>query len=129
MTSVQKPSPPRYFPAIVCAEADSPIDALLALCVPHDEAMALVAASWDSNPQASLITTIDGGRHVAALRTPDGRWAGCHAFIDHACSTPQEAERRLHKLLKRGKKGYVGQLPTASDTLPPTAFGHKAESQ
>ena len=34
-----------FIPLIVCAEFDSPIDALLSLCVPHDEVMDMVAAS------------------------------------------------------------------------------------
>ena len=97
-----------YFPAILCVECDSPIDALIALCVPRDEAMDLVAASWDDDPSASLMATLDGGRNVAALRTPEGRWAACNAFLDYACSTPREAERQLQKLLKRGRRGYVG---------------------
>ena len=110
MISAQRSPMFRYFPAILCAEFDSPIDALVALCVPHDEAMALVAASWSNAPDESLIATIDGGRQVAALPTPDGRWAACHAFLDHATSSRQDAERRLKKLLKRGRCGYVGVL-------------------
>jgi hypothetical protein len=102
----------KYFPAILCAECDSPIDALLSLCVPHDEAMELVAASWNKHPDESLVTSIDGGRQVAALRLPDGRWAACHVFLNHATSNRQEAERRLNKLLKRGKRGYIGVLST-----------------
>lgn len=112
MICAQRPPMFRYFPAILCAEFDSPIDALIALCVPHDEAMALVAASWNDAPDESLIATIDGGRHVATLRTPDGRWAACHAFLDHATDSRQDAERRLKKLLKRGRRGYVGQRKT-----------------
>ena len=99
-----------YFPAIICAEFDSPIDALVSLCVPQDEAMTLVAASWRSGETACVATTIDGGRAVAVLRTPEGRWAACNAFLDDACSTPREAERRLRRLLKRGRRGMVGVL-------------------
>ena len=105
-----------YFPAVVCVECDSPIDALLALCVPREEAMDLVAASWRSNACECILTTVDGGRSVAALRTPAGRWVGCHAFLDHACTTRKEAERQLRKLLKRGRQGYVGELPDGSDS-------------
>ena len=98
----------RYFPAISCGEFDSPIDALRALCVPHDEAMELVAAAWAHGDEENLVTTVDGGRPVAAVFTPAGRWAACHAFLDHPCTTRREAERRLQKLLKRGRTGYVG---------------------
>lgn len=100
-----------YFPAVVCVECDSPIDALLALCVPRDEAMDLVAASWRGDECECILTTVDGGRSVAALRTPAGRWAACHAFLEHASATRSEAERQLRKLLKRGRQGYVGELP------------------
>ena len=105
-----------YFPAVVCAECDSPIDALLALCVPRDEAMDLVAASWRNDECECILTTVDGGRSVAALRTPAGRWAACHAFLEHASATRSEAERQLRKLLKRGRQGYVGELPDGSDS-------------
>ena len=114
---------PRFFPAVLCAEHDSPIEALLALCVPRDEVMDLVAASWRGEESsgdpaleagfasACILATVDGGRHVAAIRTPEGRWAACHAFLDHACSTHSEAKRQLRKLLKRGRQGYVARLP------------------
>ena len=103
-------SKPRYFPAIICAEFDSPIDALISLCVAQDEAMNLVAASWRSGESTCVVATIDGGRGVAALRTPKGRWAACNAFLDYCCPTRGEAERHLNQLLKRGRKGYVGVL-------------------
>jgi hypothetical protein len=104
----------RYFPAIVCAEYDSPIDALIGLCVPQDEATDLVAASWRNGGSACVVATIDGGRAVAALRTPEGRWAACNAFLDYGCSTPREAERQLQKLLKRGRRGVVGVMVSES---------------
>jgi hypothetical protein len=100
-----------YFPAIVCTVCDSPIDALIALCVPRDEAMDLVIASWQhgaASHSACLVTTLAGGRPVAVLRTPEGRWAACNAFLDTLCNTPQEASRNLAKLLKRERRGYVG---------------------
>ena len=115
MNPANEPRTRRYFPAILCVECDSPIDALLALCVPRDEAMDLVAASWAGDPSTSLMATLDGGRTVAVLRTPDGRWAACNAFLEHAGSTPREAERQLHKLLKRGRRGYVGVLPASHE--------------
>ena len=100
----------QYFPAIICAEFDSPIDALLSLCVPQDEATTLVAASWRHGEAACVVSTIDGGRAVAALPTPDGRWAACNAFLDDVCTTRPEAERRLRRLVKRGRRGMVGWL-------------------
>ena len=99
-----------YFPAILCAEFDSPIDALISLCVPQDEALNLVAASWRNGESMCIVATIDGGRPVAAVPTPEGRWAACNAFLDYRCSTRSEAERQLRKLLKRGRRGYVGVL-------------------
>jgi hypothetical protein len=105
---MRESSSERYFPAIVCQEYDSPIDALIGLCVPQDEAMDLVAALWRSEESTCVVATISGGRTVAALRTPEGRWAACNAFLDYGCSTPREAERQLRKLLKRGRRGYVG---------------------
>jgi len=104
----------RYFPAIVCLECDSPIDALIALCVPRDEAMDLVAASWRGADGACLLATLDGGRQVAALRTPAGRWAACNAFLEPACATLAEAERELARLLRRGRRGYVASTAVTS---------------
>ena len=106
-----------YFPAIVCTVCDSPIDALVALCVPRDEAMDLVAASWRESETGCIVATLDGGRPVAVLPTPDGRWAACNAFLGELCATPQEAARRLDKLLKRGRRGYVGCLPHAANPV------------
>lgn len=107
------PAEPRnvrpFFPAVVCADYDSPIDALVALCVPRDEAMDLVAASWRDKGGECILTTIDGGRTVAAIRQRNGQWAACHAFVDHACATRHDAERQLGKLLKRGRRGCVGE--------------------
>lgn len=115
-----------FFPAVICAEFDSPIDALVSLCVPHDEAMNLVAAAWRSGESASeaaseaasesgydavcILATRDGGRRVAALPQADGRWAACNAFLDPCCATRAEAERLLAKRLKRGRRGLVGVL-------------------
>jgi hypothetical protein len=97
-----------YFPAIVCIVCDSPIDALVALCVPRQEAMALVTASWAGKDTACIVTTLHGGRAVAALFTPEGRWVACNAFLDEMFATPQAANRRLAELLRRGRRGYVG---------------------
>ncbi len=97
-----------YFPAIVCVVCDSPIDALVALCVRREEATALVGASWRDSSGGNLVATLHGGRQVAIFPTPDGRWAGCNAFMDELFATPQEADRKLDQLLKRGRQGYVG---------------------
>ena len=108
---LQSPDKP-YFPALVCHEFDSPIDALVSLCVPLDEATELVAASWVAMPSGAdcVVARIDGGRTVAALRTEQGRWAACNAFLEHCCATSAEAERRLRLLQKRGRSGRVGCL-------------------
>jgi hypothetical protein len=115
-----------FFPAVICAEFDSPIDALLSLCVPHDEAMDLVAAAWRSGEAltatgceaASILATLDGGRRVAAMPLADGRWAACNAFLEPCCATRAEAERLLAKRLKRGRRGLVGVLPAAAVRVP-----------
>ncbi len=117
MRTPAKPPVRAYFPAIVCAEHDSPIDALLALSVPRDEAMDLVAASWQSGEATCLVAILDGGRPVVVLRTPEGRWAACNAFFSDLSSTPEAAGRRLNKLLKRRRRGYVAWMP-AAETRP-----------
>ena len=116
----------RYFPAVLCAEYDSPIDALIALCVPRDEVMELVAASWSVEVETAeicILSTVDGGRSVAAIRTADRRWAACHAFPELACTNRKDAERQLGKLLKRGRQGYVAVLPggeASAGAAPPS---------
>lgn len=100
----------RFIPLIVCAEFDSPIDALLSLHVPHDEVMDLVAASWLGDGRNCVATTVDGGRAVAVLRLPGGRWAACNAYPRHGCASHGEAERRLAKLRKRHQRGCIGVL-------------------
>lgn len=117
MRTPARPPARAYFPAIVCAEHDSPIDALLALSVPRDEAMDLVAASWQSGEAICLVAILDGGRPVVVLRTPEGRWAACNAFFSDLSSTPEAAGRRLNKLLKRQRRGYVAWMP-AAETRP-----------
>jgi hypothetical protein len=97
-----------YFPAIVCVVCDSPIDALVALCVRRDEAMRLVTASWPASEAGCMGAILHGGRPIAVLRTPDGRWAACNAFLDEFFATPEAAGKRLDRLLKRGRQGYVG---------------------
>lgn len=109
------PDPLGYFPAIVCLVCDSPIDALVALCVRRDEAMLLVTASRASIDAECIVATLHGGRSIAVLRTPEGRWAACNAFLDELFATPQEAGRRLDRLLKRGRLGYVGHVRRAPD--------------
>ncbi|MEO8410405.1 MAG: hypothetical protein ABI478_07520 [Propionivibrio sp.] len=100
----------RFFPAVVCDEFDSPIDALVSLCVPRNEAMELVTAAWTGDPELSVVVAVDGGRRVAVLHTPGGRWAACNAYPELACATRGEAGRRLRKLLKRGRRGYLGVM-------------------
>ena len=99
-----------YFPAVICAVYDSPIVALIGLHVPQDETMDLVAAAWMGEDAGCVLTTVDGGRSVAAIRLPDGRWAACNAFVEESCATPDEARRRLQKLLKRGRRGTIGSI-------------------
>ena len=113
MNCVKQSPPYRYFPAIVCRECDSPIDALVALCVPRDEAMDLVAASWRDEAGVCLLATVDGGRRVVVMRTADGRWAACNAFLEPGFATPAEAERELKKLLKRKRRGIVARTGSA----------------
>jgi hypothetical protein len=97
-----------YFPAVICAEYDSPIDALVGLRLARDEAMDLVAAAWANGASRCILAQRDGGRFVAAILLSDGRWAACNAFVEQSCATPQEARRRLAKLVKRGRRGTVG---------------------
>lgn len=122
----------RYFPAIVYAEFHSPVDALCSLCVSHDEAMNLVVAAWyaadrrDRNQEidgrgerhewqgCTIVTTIDGGRCVAALPLENGRWAACYVYLGQATASCAEAERRLRKLVRGKKRGLVGCVDAAS---------------
>ncbi|MDR2613962.1 MAG: hypothetical protein LBC91_01360 [Candidatus Accumulibacter sp.] len=99
-----------YFPAVICAEYDSPIDALVSLRVPRDEAMDLLAAAWADGTAGCVLARLDGGRHVAAIRLPGGRWGACNAFVEQSCATPHEAGRRLEKLVKRGRRGAIGAV-------------------
>jgi hypothetical protein len=69
--------------------------------------MDLVAASWAKGGTACIVATLDGGRQVVVLRTPEGRWAACNAFLGKLCATRQEADRRLSQLLKHSRQGYV----------------------
>ena len=118
-----------FFPAVICAEYDSPIDALIGLHVPLDEVMDLVAASWSAGDAKCVLASVDGGRHVAAIRLPEGRWAACNAFVEQVCTTRNEAERRLRKLLKRGKRGVVGMIEVArsADAKTPALEGAGAD--
>lgn len=122
MHTPAKPAARAYFPAILCAEHDSPIDALLALSVPRDEAMDLVAASWQAGEATCLVAILDGGRPVVVLRTSEGRWAACNAFLGDFSSTPEAAGRRLGKLLKRRRRGYVAWMP-AGESQPDKTGG------
>ena len=100
-----------YFPAVILAEYDSPIDALIGLHVAHDEAMNLVTAAWMENSAQCILAQTVGGRQVATILLPDGHWAACNIFIEPFCASSYEAMRRLEKLLKGGRRGIVGILP------------------
>lgn len=107
-----------YFPAIIRGVYYSPIDALLWLCVPHDEAMSLVEASWRANvglqkAPLSIVASVDGGRAVAAVYLGALQWAACNAFLEPVCRTRVEAERRLQKLVKGARRGCVGVCEVA----------------
>lgn len=97
-----------YFPAVVRSEHHSAVDALVALGVPRDETMDLVAASW-GRPEESLVAWVDGGRAVAAIPVAPGCWVACNAFLEKSSPARSEAERELGKVLKRGKRGLIGQ--------------------
>ncbi len=72
--------------------------------------MNLVAATWEGGEASCVLASVDGGRSVAAVLLPSGRWAACNAFVGNSCSTWGEAERQLQKLLKRGRTGTVGVI-------------------
>lgn len=114
MTSLARPAHASqlYFPAIVRSEHDSPLDALIAACVPRPEAMDLVAASWAEGDANCLLAFVDGGRTIVVLRTPAGRWAACNAFLGSLYATSQEADQRLGKLCKAHRQAYVASLPS-----------------
>jgi hypothetical protein len=99
-----------YFPAVIRAEYDSPVDALVGLGVPRDEVMDLLAAAWADGAARCVLARLDGGRRVAAILLSGGRWAACNAFVEESCATPREAWRRLEKLAKRGRRGTIGAL-------------------
>lgn len=98
-----------FLPAVILSEHETAFDALVALDVPRNEAMDLVVAGWPASA-APLLTSIDGGRCVAAVRLASGRWAACNAYPEAAAVTPAEAERRLTRLAGRRKRGLVIRL-------------------
>ncbi len=106
---------PLFVPVVVCGEHDSPIDALLALHVAHDDAADAVAAAFHGaagvpRPGFAVLAESDGGRVVAAVRTMEGRWAAGNAFPEKACATLAGAERELLRLVKRGRRGLVAYI-------------------
>lgn len=103
----------RHFPAVRCSLHHSPIDALVALGVPREEAMALVTATWHTGGD-TIFARIQGGRPVVAIGVAAGRWAACNAFPDKASTDPGEAKRQLDRLLKRGRQGYVAAASAAA---------------
>ena len=106
-----------FYPAIMRDRFASPIDALVSLGVPADEARDLVVASWCASGAGSIAATTYGGRPVAVLLLPDGRWAACNVFLDALCTTQQEAERRLARLLKPGTRGSASVLALRAGAL------------
>ena len=106
-----------FYPAIVRDKFDSPIDAFISLGVPSDEAMDVVAASWHASGTGSMVATTYGGRSVAVVPLPTGHWAACNVFIEPLCSTQQEAERRIDRLLKPGTRGKAGVLALSAGNL------------
>jgi len=123
MKSTALPNTWRYSPALVRDEYDSPIDALLALGVPRDEAMDLVAASWRGSAADYIVTVVHGGRSVAVLPLPARRWAACNVFSGKVCATPHEAERRLERLLRRGQRDYIGMFSLQQADLESSCSG------
>lgn len=71
--------------------------------------MDLLVASWRT-PGVAIQAVVDGGRPVAAVPLPDGRWAACNTFPEQPGATYSEAERSLSRLLKRGRRGLVACL-------------------
>jgi hypothetical protein len=106
--SVPRPAVKKsYLAASIRAVFDSPIDALRHLHVPAPDAYDIVSASWHSGPRRCLVCAIGGGRGVAAVRTPENRWAACMVFWEGPCATRDEAKRLLEKRIKRGEQGLV----------------------
>lgn len=99
----------RYFPVVIHSEHHSAVDALLALDVPRDEAMDLVVAHFGA-PHCAILACVDGGRAVAAVPLADGRWLAGNAYPGHAVASRAEAERRLARLCKRGRRGVVAAV-------------------
>lgn len=101
-----------HFPAIVRSEHDSPLDALLAVCIPRPEALNLLAAAWAIGGSDCLFSILDGGRPVVVLRTPQGRWAACNAHLGELSLTLHQADRRRAKLEKGQRQAYLASLPS-----------------
>lgn len=101
-----------FLPAIIRSEHDSALDALVALDLPRDEAMDLTVAAWGGAEGAGLaiLASVNGGRPVAAVPLPGGRWAACNVYVEHAAQNRNEAGRRLQKLLRRGRRGIVAEF-------------------
>ncbi|HRE72780.1 hypothetical protein [Accumulibacter sp.] len=133
MNSLAKQAAHLYFPAIVRSEHDSPLDALVAACVPRPEAMNLVAASWADSESTCLLAVVDGGRPVVVLRTQAGRWAACNAFLGSLHATWQGADRQLRKGRQRQvyvvsvQKGRIHR-PVPEDLLADPVLGGEDDS-
>lgn len=94
-----------HYPAVAYAEFDSPIDALIALGIPRDEAQETLVATWSAtyaNHHTAVITATHTEQQylIAALHLPSTRWAACKVFLEKAWSTPREVERRMGQLFK-----------------------------
>jgi hypothetical protein len=86
----------RYIPGIIRSEHDAALDALAALDIPRGEVMDLLVAGW-GQVGAPILAEVDGGRPVAVVPLPDGRWAACNTFPGHASGSHAEASRNLAK--------------------------------
>ena len=101
-----------FLPGIIRSEHDSALDALVTQEQTREKAMDLMVAAWGGAEGAGLaiLASVDGGRPVAAVPLPGGRWAACNVYVEHAASSRSEAGRRLQKLLRRGRHGIVAEF-------------------
>lgn len=99
---------PLYCPASVISQHASALDALLALKVPHAEAMNLLVASW--RPAAVpaeadcrlIVAQVDGGREVAAVESVAERaWLACNLYRRFAAPSAAAALAALAGKVRR----------------------------
>lgn len=71
----------------------------------------MLVAAWPANRTEGanelIMASVYGGRAVAVLHLPTSRWAACKVFLEEVCPTPQAAERRMGKLLKRSTRSAL----------------------